>query len=342
MGLLTFVARSSSLGLGAALLACTDEPEVDLSRIDRPRVIALIASPAEAQPGESVTLSALVAGPDGTELDPELDWSLCLARRPLAELGPVAQACLDADADAGMDVEALLELGRGASVVATLPDDACRRFGPEPPASEPGQPTGRPVDPDPTGGYYQPIAARSSEGELSFAGVRLECGLAGATAAQASEYATRHQRNVAPRVSDLGLRAGGSVVAAGERVSLRASWPACPREPSCGDAICSLDEQQTCSDDCTHLAGCEGAETHVYFDPLALELATRREAIGVTWYASAGTLDEARTGRASDDERSSSDNTWVAPDEPGLVHVWVVLRDDRGGVGVGELVLEVE
>lgn len=326
------------VGFGLASLACTPEVEVDLSRVDQPRVIALIASPAEAEPGEPVTLSAVVATPSGLDVDAQLDWSLCLARRPLAELGPVAQACIDADAND----DAVLELGRAVSLEAALPDDACRRFGPEPPASEPGQPTGRPVDPDPTGGYYQPIAARSSEGELALTSVRLECGLAGATAAQASEYATRHQRNVAPRVSDIGLRSGGRVVAPGERVELQASWPECPREPTCGDAICSLDEQQTCGDDCAHVPGCEGAETHVYFDPLALELATRREAIGVTWYASAGTLDEARTGRASDDERSSSDNGWVAPDEPGPVHVWVVLRDDRGGVGVGELVLEVE
>lgn len=323
--------------------ACAPELEVDLSRIDRPRVIALIASPAEAEPGESVTLRALVATPTGSDAQAELDWALCLARRPLAELGPVAPACLDPNAGP----EQLTALGRASEVTAELPSDACRRFGSEPPASEPGEPTGRVVDPDATGGYFQPILARprgdeGEPGELAIVGVRLACGLAGATAAQSAEHTARYQRNVAPRVVEFGLREGPSIVAAGERVELRVSWADCPSTPQCGDGLCSLDEAATCNEDCTTLAGCEGAETHVFFDPLALSLATRREAIGVTWYASAGELDEARTGRASDDELAFADNGWVAPDEPGPVYLWVVLRDDRGGVGVGELTVEVE
>ncbi|MFV8755894.1 hypothetical protein ACNOYE_35535 [Nannocystaceae bacterium ST9] len=325
--------------IASACLACAPEFEVDLALVDRPRVIAMIATPAEAGPGETVTLSALVATPEGTSVDATLDWSLCLARRPLAELGPIAPACVALQADA------IAAIGEGTSVEATLPEDACRLFGPEPPAAMPGEPTGRPVDPDPSGGYFQPILGRfvgDDTDELDVLRVRLACGLSGATQAQAAEYTLRAQRNVAPAITEFATGDGSTTVGVGEPLDLRVRWTACPRESTCGDQLCSLDEASTCADDCMTTTGCAGAETHVFFDPLALEIAVRREAIGVTWYATAGEFDEARTGRASDDDEAGSDNVWTAPDEPGTVHLWAVLRDDRGGVGWASLDLAVE
>jgi hypothetical protein len=337
MGLL----RRGSSVLALVSLACAPEFELDLARVDRPRVLALVSTPAEAAPGETVTLTALVATPEGTSVDTALDWSTCLARRPLAELGPIAPGCV------ALDEAAIASIGQGPSVETTLPADACRLFGPEPPPAMPGEPTGRPVDPDPTGGYYQPILGllgdEELEGdELNLLKLRLACGLAGATQAQSAEYQLRYQANVAPGVVEFAPSDGATTVGVGESIDLRVRWTACPREPECGDDLCSLDEVASCADDCATAIGCPGAETHVFFDPLALEVAIRREAIGVTWYATEGQLDDARTGRSADDEQASSANVWTAPDEPGTVHLWVVLRDDRGGTGWAALDLAVQ
>ncbi len=296
-------------------LGCAPDFEVDLALVDRPRVLALASTPAEAAPGEVVLLTALVATPEGTSGDAALDWSTCLARRPLAELGAIAADCV------ALEESAIAAIGQGVAVEATLPDDACRLFGPEPPPAMPGEPSGRPVDPDPTGGYYQPILGLFDEGELNLLKVRLACGLAGATQAQAADYTARYRRNVAPAVAEFGIVDGSVSVGAGEPIDLRVRWADCPEQVE---------------------DGCTGAETHVFFDPIALEVATRREAIAVAWYATAGEFDDPRTGRGSDDLEPSSDNDWTAPREPGTVHLWVVLRDDRGGVGWAELDLEVE
>jgi hypothetical protein len=310
--------RNVGVALLGSLLACIPEFESDLSLVEAPRVLALRSEPAEAAPGESVTVHALVAAPDGTHEQAELDWSLCVARRPLTTLAPIAPECaalLD-------DPEVIDALGSGPSVVATIPTDACRRFGPEPPPASPGEPTGRPVDPDPTGGYYQPVLAQLLDDDtVNLLQARITCGLAGATQAQAAEFAQTYQPNLAPAVEgvrlledELQLLAADppARVGAEQHVELRVRWSEAD------------------------------AETHVYFDPIALELDTRREAIAVAWYTTAGRLADARTGRAEDDLTTHSDNTWVAPREAGLVFFWVVLRDDRGGVGWASFALEVE
>ena len=51
----------------------------------------------------------------------------------------------------------------------------------------------------------------------------------------------------------------------------------------------------------------------------------------VAWYSSGGTLDTESTGRAGDDPATTSDG-WTAPSQAGTVHLWIVLRDSRGGV----------
>jgi hypothetical protein len=327
----------------AALLLCACVPDLatDLSRVDAPRVLAVSATPAEAAPGEPVTLTALYADASGTLAEAPLAWSLCTARRPLAELGPVSRACLDAGS------ESLLTLGTGLSVQATLPADACRLFGPEPPPASDGQPSGRPVDPDPSGGYYQPILAAAPEPTLFQ--VRLGCGLAGATQQQSAEFRRRYQANAAPAIATLAadgvvLPTDAPLVAsAGQAVVLRVSWATCPEEPTCGDGLCTLDEAaDTCPGDCTGAPGCGGAETYLRFDPAALALARQREALRVAWYATAGTFDLTSTGRAASERDATSDNTWTAPDEPGPATIWVVLRDDRGGASWRALTIDVQ
>ena len=62
----------------------------------------------------------------------------------------------------------------------------------------------------------------------------------------------------------------------------------------------------------------------------------------MSWFASGGTFDNDSTGRAATDPTPSTDDGWTAPATAGTVHVWVVLRDDRGGVGWMSYVLSVK
>jgi len=69
----------------------------------------------------------------------------------------------------------------------------------------------------------------------------------------------------------------------------------------------------------------------------------RRESMRVSWYSSLGTFDHDRSGR--DEDRAAIpyiDNTWAAPSGAAEVRIWVVLRDDRGGVAYRSLLLRVE
>ena len=80
--------------------------------------------------------------------------------------------------------------------------------------------------------------------------------------------------------------------------------------------------------------GCRGSEPYGYFDPLAREVRDRRESMRVSWFANDGVFDHDRTGRSeAEADQSFSDNAWTAPEASGEVLLWVVLRDDRGGVG---------
>jgi hypothetical protein len=74
------------------------------------------------------------------------------------------------------------------------------------------------------------------------------------------------------------------------------------------------------------------AETFAYYDPSSQTITTQREAMQVAWYTSDGSFDTESTGRASDDMTTTSDDGWLAPDSAQTTHVWIVLRDSRGGV----------
>ena len=59
--------------------------------------------------------------------------------------------------------------------------------------------------------------------------------------------------------------------------------------------------------------------------------------------ATAGTYAEEKTGRTeSDPDGVDTSNGWTAPTEIGPTRLWVVLRDDRGGVGWSEYVIQGE
>lgn len=296
------------------LAACAPGLEVDETRLTGPRILAVEARPAEAAPGEIVRLTAQVAEGDAAEVQ----WSVCVARKPLTEAGPVSPACVQAQADA------LLPAGQGASIELEVPRDACRLFGPDPPPAVEGQPPGRPVDPDFTGGYQLPIRL-DGPGGFVFHGLRLTCGAAGASREEAAELRRRGHRNTPPSIETGPL--AETRVAAGATVSLAVTWPACPSEDVCGDGLCGPDEDIAgCPADCTTPVGCGGAERYVLLDPETRDVTERTEVLRVAWLATGGAFAEPRTGG----EATGSTNTWIAPTQPGSYRLWVVVRDERG------------
>src|SRR5262249_6520001 len=139
--------------LVAAGGACKPDLDQRTDLVKAPRVLAVRAEPAEVAPGDSVTLTTLYVDPNGV-ITPEtagFDWAFCNDRKPLAGLGRVSGGCAN-----GGGVFSL-EPGGAPTVRGGGPADACRNFGPEVPQPEPNQPAGRPVDPDSTGGFYQPV-----------------------------------------------------------------------------------------------------------------------------------------------------------------------------------------
>jgi hypothetical protein len=157
-------------------------------------------------------------------------------------------------------------------------------------------PGARPRDADVTGGYYQPLRAELGA-EPSIALLRVVCNLGNASADVAADFKARYRANQNPRlIIDV-----PSAVAPGARVTFHASW-----RP-------------------------EDAEAYVAFDAAAQTVAARREAMRVSWFVSAGALDADRTGRDESDPATTTDDGWIAP-SAGVVHVWIVLRDSRGGV----------
>lgn len=308
------------LALGSG---CVPDFEDDLSLLTAPRVLAVRAEPAEAKPNETVTLSALVADPDPLASPAPASFALCVERKPLTELGPVSPACL-VEPSAG--AAALVPLGSGDGVSATLPSDACRLFGPSRPEPKEGEPAGRPVDPDATGGYYEPVAVRVEAGkDLAVGTIRVACPLPAVTQAQAIEFSARYRPNRNPELANLELRRGSDSItltpepagtearielSPGERVTLRAEWPACEGEPD---------------------GKCTGAESYAWFDPELRAITTRRESIRVSWFASAGKFGSERSGRDESELETHSENTWTAPSSPGVARLWLVVRDSRGG-----------
>jgi hypothetical protein len=328
---------------GASLaLGCVPEFNDRTFLVSGPTLLAITSTPAEAAPSSLVTLSALYVDAKG-DRSAALSWAFCIARKALTDQGTVSPDCL---ASSG---PSLVPVGNGPRATGPLPADGCRLFGPDRPDVTNGE-AGRPVDPDPTGGFYQParLLVRDGVATTSIGATRIACGIGGASADVAADFATRYRMNRAPAIDTLTLahgdgtmetilpeEAAGATVTRGEQVTLRAAWASCPTTPVCGDGICGIDETQaSCPADCTTPMGCTGSEQYLVFDPVARTLATHREAVRVAWYATGGALAEDTSGRGEDEaDTASLDNAWTAPATPGEVRLWLVSRDDRGGVG---------
>lgn len=329
------------LSLALSSVACVPDFDTDLSQLTEPRLLAIASSPAETQADKQVTLTALVAVPEGQKA-PALDWTMCLARKPLTELGPVNPLCLGNDDGSG----AVVDLGRGLTATATLDKDVCKLFGPLRPSPKAGEGAGRPSDPDVTGGFYQPFTARLG-GTASLGSVRIDCDPANVDRDQALSYRQQYRVNENPRISDISRVTGEDVqplpddeaaplqLRPGDSLRLHASWDECSAESQCGDGLCTAFEDQTsCPADCSGtLHGCTGAEPYVWYDREREHVEPRREGISIAWYASRGHFENEQTGldESQTANKSFTENTYFPGSKPGPATLWLVIRDTRGG-----------
>ena len=286
--------RTLSLLLVTSLTAgCQPDVGDPVSLVATTRILAVRADPPEVTPGAEVSYRALVASPTGTVDDPAIAWSFCASPKPLTENNAVSVDCLE---------NGVRPIGGPAgAITAETPPDACVLFGPDPP------PGGlRPRDADVTGGYYQPVRARLGA-ITAFAMERVTCNLPNAPVAVAIELEKRRRPNENPTLGPLTATIAGApvpldAIPAGAEVTLATGWQD-------GDA-----------------------EAYVMFDPGVAAIVDRREALRVSWLATAGTMADDVTGRAEDDLATTTHTIWQAPTTPGPVHLWLVLRDSRGGV----------
>ena len=273
----------------AAVAGCQDALDQRLAIVDQPRVLAITSEPPEVAPGATATLTALVATPSGP-LAAVPAWSLCDAPKPPTVDNAVADDCV---------ADAVTPLGDAPSITATIPLDACRTFGPD--VASAGF---RPRDPDPTGGYYQPIRAAVPSLDLAFGFTRITCNLANAPGDVAQQYKTTYVANTNPSLTALtidGAPATTASVPADRDVTLSVGWPA--------DAV----------------------ESYLYYDQTSQTLITRRESMRVSWFATAGTLAVDASAVAETDATTTVTTTWHTP-ASGPAYLWVVLRDSRGGL----------
>jgi len=337
------------LAFASAGFGCQPEFEDRASFVGALRVLGVRSDPAEGEPGTAIHYTALVGDASGTRSDVPIEWAHCTLPKPVSEVNDVNVLCFT---DGPFIKPFPGQVGQSVSAeIPLFPDNACNQFGPDLP-NIPGQPPGRPTDPDSTGGYYQPIRLAISRGDhfdFTVAETRIACNLPGATAEVLNDYRKRYRTNQNPELasvtatvgsSDIVLRTedtgdSGLVVSPGAAVRLTAAWPECPTEPACGNGFCEAGETATsCAEDCATPVGCAGSEPYVSFDLSSRTLASRREAMRVSWYATAGAFADDRTGRTEQEASlASTDNTWTAPTDARAVTLWVVLRDNRGGLG---------
>ncbi|MEO6776680.1 MAG: hypothetical protein ABI467_27310 [Kofleriaceae bacterium] len=298
--------RSGIASAGAAIAAavtallaagCQDALDQRLAIVEQPRVLAITSEPPEVVPGATATLTAVLASPTGP-LAAVPAWSLCDAPKPPTVDNSVADGCV---------ADAVTPLGDAATITATIPSDACRTFGPDVASSG-----FRPRDPDPTGGYYQPIRAAVPSLDLAFGFTRITCDLANAPGDVAQQYKTTYVANTNPTLTPLSIDGAAVVTVGADRdVTLSVGWPAA------------------------------AVESYLYYDQTTQTLVTRREAMRVSWFATAGSLavDASNVGDTS--SATTVSTTWHTPTASGPAYLWLVLRDSRGGLATAAYAVDV-
>jgi hypothetical protein len=321
----------AALALAIALSAgCKPDLGDPVSLVKEVRILAVKSEPAEAAPGATVRLTALVASPGDSDaaaasISLAVTWSDCTTPKPPSENNFVSATCVTQADDPG-------KVGRELDDL--VPAQACTFFGPVAP---PVQPPVRGRDADNTGGFYFPVRASlhgvgpRGEDVTSFGAVRLarSCGLSYADPQTRAQFLAAYALNQNPVLAGLsavdaanqeipwaawdGAHASATV-APGSKVSLRQRWTA------------------------------ESAETFLVYDVAKAAVSQQQEALSASWFVTAGELEHDKTGRSAEEAATAfSDNTWTAPPEASdaFVWLWTVVRDSRGGVSFATYAIRV-
>ena len=318
--LLLFVAASLVLAS-----ACKPNLGSPPSLIVGPTIVAVRGTPAEAAEAAAVTYDVLAVDVTGRIQNPSMTWATCHVPKSPAQANAVNPACLAIPDEAGPS----------ATYMTTMPDGACKVFGPQPPDVMSGQPPLRPQDPDVTGGFYQPVRATLTDGavkEVAFALERLTCRLANAPSDIAGEFNMMIKPNQNPSIASVTLDPAGTPVAlftAGQGTAAPTT-PASPPSVAPGAPV-TLEVAWPATT----------PESYPVFDIVTETIDTHRESLSVAWFATDGSFQSDRTGRGETEMELTTDDVWTAPMTAGLVHFWVLLRDSRGGVDFAETALMV-
>jgi hypothetical protein len=314
----TFATLSILFASALVVVGCKPDLGAPISLVSGPRLLAIRGMPPEVAESGTVAYDGLAVDVTGTVFGPAIGWAQCLAPNPPANGNDVSSACLGVADDAGP----------APTFSATLPADDCTLFGPETPPPKKGEPPTRPADADTTGGYYQPIRATwsSDAGDLlAFALERILCRLGNAPVDAAAQYASSYLPNTNPQLADLlldpagaarplfsaGQTAAPGTVGAGQKVTLQADWSPASQE------------------------------TFLVWDVVTLSLVMQTESLRLSWFATAGQFEHDATGRSAIETETFTENSWTAPTTAGPVHLWIVLRDNRGGLDFAEAELDV-
>lgn len=294
--------------LAVFIVACRPSLGTPASLITKVQILAIRGEPPEARPGASVAFDALVASPTGTVTSAPLAWAFCTAPKSPTQDNVVSDACLGDAALQGLPPPSPM-------AHAPTPANGCSLFGPDVPPVAAGSPPLRPRDPDLTGGYYQPVRIELGD-VLGFGLQRILCNLANAPASIAIDYKSRYVANKNPVLTSLTASVAGQVIALDHipvkaHVRLQTGWTA------------------------------ESVEMYVRWDPVTQALVEHPESMRASWFVTAGSLSSDRTGNVEGDGALVTTDDWEAPATSGIVYLWLVLRDSRGGVNFASYELHV-
>jgi hypothetical protein len=218
-----------ALALTLACATCAPEFNDDVTLVTSPRLLVAVAEPAEVRPRAPVTIVAMSA-PDPADVyarENPFRFTFCTTPATVGDPRPVSDACLD---EPGVALTAAGDVGAG-----NVPQDACARFGPDPPPGD-----FRPRDPDATGGFYQPVRI-DALGQKWIHLLRVTCALPDAPAALARELAETYVANANPVIEAI------KAVRESDRVRVTVRWTpesaeSYPRLAADGSAIEQRDE----------------------------------------------------------------------------------------------------
>ena len=225
----------------------------------------------------------------------------------------------------------------GVRRTGPFPQNACELFGPDSPPPTPGQPSARPTDPDTTGGFYLPVRTRSDGGSGRPRSSASRASRAASRRRSSLAFSSGYRANTNPAVSTLSRRRRRTAAPRPSRRTRRPPAPALARLAGRAGRRCASRGRRARGTD-----ACGGAETYLYIDPTSKQIATRRESMVASWYATAGTFDEDRSGRDETDRPPMRPTAGPRRRRRVPCHLWVVLRDARGGVGWASYTVDVE